>query len=131
MTDRKENILFTHISSLIFLLIILCGILILNETSVASSASHGKPVKSYESVNNSYGVSSPGVRLQIFQKTWIINKDHYNLLAFNRNPLSESIKANKKVIFYQNIRKETGTIPVFIFNYHLFPSDNDEPPLLS
>ena len=82
-------------------------------------------------VSEKTGITTPCIRLKIFQKEWISNKDNYNLLAFNRNPLSENKKAGLKVSHFHNIRQNTHQIPQFILRYHLYPAETDELPFLS
>ena len=89
------------------------------------------PVSSFVSVSENNAISAQFIRLQVFQKTWISNKDNFELLAFNRNPLSEDKKTGIRITYLQNIRQNLHRIPQFIFRYHLFPAEMEEPPLLS
>jgi len=131
MINSKENINGINFISLIMLLILALGLLIFHEGSDKSTENHRIPASTYISLDQCSAVPGPGIRLEVFQKIWIINKDHFDLLAFNRNPLSDSKKTNLRIIFLRNIRKETNRIPVYIFHHNPFSADKDEPPLLS
>jgi hypothetical protein len=84
----------------------------------------------YISVSSNNAVPSLGSRVHVFQQTWILNKDNFNVLAFNRNPISESKKAGLTIARYQKIRQSSGKIPEFILRYHLFPVESDDFPVL-
>ena len=82
------------------------------------------------SVSEGTVVYSPGIRIHAFQKTCISNKDNFNILAFNMNPIRENRKTCVKVLSLQLIRDSYQKIPQFILSYHLYPPDEDVPPLL-
>jgi hypothetical protein len=131
MLNDRQNIRVFNPASIIVLLIVFFGLLIFNNFSGSKAGLHRKPVTTYISAIESTAVISSYIKLQIFQKTWISNKDHFNLLAFNRNPLCEDKKAGIKVANLQSIRQSSNRIPQFILRYHLFPAEKDEPPFLS
>jgi hypothetical protein len=131
MQNNKENIRIIDLDSIIVLLILFIGLLIYNSSVRNSTDRRGNPVRVNVSVSQNSLVSSPGLRFRIFQKTWVSNKDNFNLLAFNRNPLSEDKKIAQEISHLQNIRKKSIRIPVYIFHNYLFPVENDDVPLLS
>jgi hypothetical protein len=131
MLNTRENIRIINFDSIILLSILFFGLLIYNNPVRNSTKLNRNPVSTFMSVSENSAVSSACIRLQIFQKTWISNKDNFNLLAFNRNPLSENKKTGIKISQLQNLRRNSYRIPLFIFRYHLFPAEMDEPPLLS
>jgi hypothetical protein len=131
MINGRENIRIVNLDSIILLLFLFFGLLIYSNTNRESSASARNPVPSYVTISQSSAVSSPEIRIQIFQKTSILNKDHFSLLSFSRSPLFEDKKSDIKISFLQNIRQNSGMIPIFIFRCHLFPAETDEPPHLS
>jgi hypothetical protein len=131
MLNDRQNIKVFNPDSIIVMLIVLFGLLIFNNFSGSFAESHRKPVTTYISTIESSAVISSCIKLQIFQKTWILNKDHFNLLAFNRNPLSENKKTGIRVTNLQLLRLSSNRIPQFILRYHLFPAEKDEPPHLS
>jgi hypothetical protein len=131
MINSRENINGIDFSSLIMMMILALGLLIFHEGINKSAGDRGIPASTYVSLDQSSAVPGPGIRLEVFQKIWIINKDHFDLLAFNRNPLSDNKKTNLRIILLQNILKETDRIPVYIFHHYPFSEDKDEPPLLS
>jgi hypothetical protein len=135
MPDKRENIKLINFHSIILFFIVLLGLLIHSGTFYASSENNRHDVSPYSSLiaslNHDNGVFSPGIRVQVFQKTWILNKDNFNLLAFNRNPLHENKITDRKIYNLQEIRKNSNKIPPYIFRCHLFSGEKDDPPLLS
>jgi hypothetical protein len=130
MLNTRENIRFVNFDAFIVLSILLFGILIYSNSRKTPTELNRKQVSAYISLSKNNAVSNSPARLQLFQKTWVSNKDHFNLLAFNRNPQSENKKTDIKVSHLRIIRQSTNKIPQFILSYHLFPSETDEPPLL-
>ena len=131
MLSTRENIRNFHFEAIIILAIVFFGLLFYNNSFRNANELKRKPVSTNISVSDNNAVSGPCIRLQVFQKTWISNKDNFNLLAFNRNPLSENRKTNLKVYHLLIIRQNSYKIPQFILRYHLFPAEMDEPPHLS
>jgi hypothetical protein len=131
MLNTRVNIRIINFDAVIVILILFFGILIYSN-SVRSTKDPGKMlVSSFVSVSENNAISAQFIRLQVFQKTWISNKDHFNILAFNRNQLYENKKASLKLSHLQIIRQSSHKIPQFFLRYHLFPSEMDEPPVLS
>jgi hypothetical protein len=131
MLNARGNIRISHFDSFIVIAIVFFGLLIYNNSFRNSTEQSRKPVSTYISVSDNNAVSSTCVRLQVFQKTWISNKDNFDLLAFNRNPLSENKRTDLKISYLQNISEGILKIPQFILLYHLFPEEKDEPQHLS
>jgi hypothetical protein len=131
MVRNRENIRIINIDAIIVLAVLFFGVLIHNNSFNSVTPHKSNPVSTYISVNGNNAVSSQCIRLQVFQKTWILNKDNNNLLAFNRNPFSENRKTDIKISQLQVIRQSSNRIPQFILRYHLYPSEPDEYPFLS
>jgi len=131
MLNTRENIRIINFNSIIAIAIVYFGLLICNNSFGKQAELNRKPVSTYMSVCEKNAVSDPCIRLLVFQKTWISNKDNFNLLAFNRNPISEDKKTAIKVTYLQIIRQSSLKIPQFILRYHLFPQGIDEPTRLS
>ena len=131
MLVTRENIRNFHFDAIIILAIVFFGQLFYNNSFSNTNELESKPVSTYIAVSDNNSITAPCLRLQVFQKTWISNKDNFNLLAFNRNPLSENRKTNLKVYHLLIIRQNSYKIPQFILRYHLFPAEMNEPPHLS
>ena len=131
MTEKRDNNRIVHLDAIFVVLILFFGLLIYNNSLKVNAGLKSKPVSSSLSVSEKNGITTPCIRLKIFQKEWISNKDNFSLLAFNRNPLSENKKAGIKVSQFHIIRKNSQHIPQFILRYHLFPPETDEFPALS
>jgi hypothetical protein len=128
---KRDNIRLVHLDAILVVLMLFCGLLIYNNSLKVNDGLKNKPVSANLSVSENTGITTPCIRLKIFQKEWISNKDNFSLLAFNRNPLSENKKADLKVFRFQVIRRHSQQIPQFILRYHLFPREMDEFPVLS
>jgi hypothetical protein len=131
MLGTRENIRFVNFDSIIVILILLFGVLVYNNSGRSIADHSRKPVSNFISVSENTAVSGTFMRLQVFKKTWISNKDNFDILAFNRNSLYESKKATLKVSNLETIRRSSNKIPQFLLRYHLFPAETDEPPLFS
>lgn len=131
MFGTRENIRFVNFDSIVVILILLFGVLVYNNSGRNITDHSRKPVSNFISVSENSAVSGTFMRLQVFKKTWISNKDNFDILAFNRNPLSENRRATLKVSNLETKRRISNKIPQFLPRYHLFPPETDEPPLLS
>jgi hypothetical protein len=131
MFGFRENIRVFHFDAIIVSVIIFFGLLTYNNPYRKTADQNRSHVPIFMTVSQNSAVTSPCIRLQVFQKTWISNKDNFNLLAFNRNPLSESKKTDIKVSHLKSIRENSHRILSFLLRYHLFPPENGEPPSLS
>ena len=131
MSNIRENIRIINFDSIVLILIVFFGLLIYNGNFRNSPEHNRNPVSACVTINQSSAVSTPDLRLQIFQKTWVSNKDNFNPLAFNRNPLIEDKKTDMRISHLQNIRQNSFRVPLFILCNHLFPAETDEPPFLS
>jgi hypothetical protein len=125
MFRNRENIRIIPNDTIILIAILFFGLLIHNNPLKSIPVHKSSPVSCYIAVSDSNAVSNQFVRLQVFQKTWILNKDNYNILAFNRNPLAESQKTGLNINHFQCLRQSLNTIPPFILRYHLFPEESD------
>lgn len=131
MLNSRENIIFVNFEAIIVLAIVFLGLLFYSNSLGNTTTLNSHQVPTYMSASENIAVFSPCIRLQVFQRTWISNKDNFDLLAFNRNPISESKKSGMKVSHLRLIRESSHKIPQFILRYHLFPADGDIPPILS
>lgn len=126
MINGREDIRIINLNTIFLLFFMFIGLTIFNASTRESSASVRIPVPSCVTISQSSAVSSPEVRIQIFQKTWILNKDHFSLLAFNRSPLFEDKKTDIIITSLHDIRQNSDIIAGFIFRCHLFPAETDE-----
>jgi hypothetical protein len=131
MMNGRGNIRLINLEAFIVLSVLIIGLLLYTNSFKSTQPVNKNPVTTYIFASGNNAVSTECIRVQVFQKTWILNKDNFNLLAFNRNPLSVSRKAELKVSQYQFIRQNSHKIPQFILRYHLFPVETDAFPVLS
>lgn len=131
MLNARENIRIIHFDSIIVIAIVFFGLLICSNSVRKTTDFNRKPVSTYISINDNNAVSNPCVRLQVFQKTRISNKDNFDLLAFNRNPLSENKRTDLRILYLKNISQSILKIPQFILFYHHLSGEKDEPQHLS
>jgi hypothetical protein len=126
MTERSENFRFGNLHTIILILIICLGLLSL-KNSAAERNSQKKPVPVSISVNERSAIPTSVFKVQIFQKSWIANKDSYKLLAFHTNPLISNRKTDIKISYQDILRQSFVTTPQSILRYHLFPPETDDP----
>jgi hypothetical protein len=86
-----------------------------------------KPVPVNISVTVYNAIPGPVTKVQFLQKTWIVNKDSFKLLAFNRNPLTTSKRSDLKISYLNKERLTFLKKPPAKLIYHLFQSETDEP----
>jgi hypothetical protein len=130
MSVQRDNIGIKKIDSIIVIAILFLGFLFYNNSTGSTSELKRTPVPALIAVSDNIAVSSQCLRIQVFQKTWILNKDNFNLLAFNRNPLSESRRAGIKAVHCNILIQDYRKIPIFILLFHQYPDDAGEPPYL-
>jgi hypothetical protein len=131
MFEKRYNYRIINLDAFIIVLILFFGLLIYNSSLKVDTGLKSKPVSSILSVSEKTGITSPCIRLKIFQKESISNKDNFSLLAFNRNPWSENKKTGLKISHFHLVRQNYQQIPQFIIRYHLYPSESDDLPFLS
>ena len=129
--NGRGNIRLINLDAFIVLSMLYVGLLFYSNSVKNTPPLKNNPVTTCIFASGNNAVSSQCIRLQVFQRTWILNKDNFNLLAFNRSPLSLSRKAELKISQFQLIRQSSHKIPQFILRYHLFPVETDEFPFLS
>src|SRR5665647_3860783 len=82
MSDTRENIRFVNFDSIIVILILLFGVLIYNNSGGNTVDRSRKPVSNIISVSENTAVSGSFMRLQVFKKTWISNKDNFDTVSY-------------------------------------------------
>jgi hypothetical protein len=85
-----------------------------------------KPVPYSISVAGYNALPGPVIKVQFLQKNWIVNKDSFKLLAFNRNPLFTSKRAELIISYFSKERLSFLKRPPAILIYHLFQSETDD-----
>jgi len=122
---NRENIRIVPFAAIFVLSILFLGLLGRNDSLKSIPVNKSYPGLVYISVVSNNAVSNPCIRLLIFQKTWILNKDNYNILAFNRNPFTESQRTGININHFLALRQNLNRVPQFILRYHLFPEETD------
>jgi hypothetical protein len=130
MFRNRETIRIIPIDAILIIAILFFGLLIHSTPVKSSHIPKSSPTSYYIAVSESNAVSNPFIRLQVFQKTWILNKDNYNILAFNRNPFTESRRTEININHFLILRQSLNNFPPFILRYHLFPEETDAFPVL-
>lgn len=130
MSEKRENIRINNADSIILTLILLV-IIICHNTNINSSDRNRNPSATEISVNQSIGTFCSGLRIQVFQKIWISNKDIFKLLSINNIQFLDNKKADQLIALLQTFRNRTEKIQTSFYLYHLFPTERDEVPILS
>jgi hypothetical protein len=129
MITERRNTVFHYDAILIYVLLFL-GVLFYSDSVEGKDYSHNHSGTVIISTNDYSAVLTGCLKLQVFQKTWILNKDNFDLLAFNRNPRVENSLTGIQVAYFQKIRRSLVKVPQFILRYHLFPDESDAFPVL-
>ena len=131
MFNEKKYSNNAGFEAIFVLIILLFGLLFIGNPARDNAPHKKSPVELSVSDLSKTAVYDPYLRIQVYQKSWVLNKDHYNLLAFSRSPLSEGIKAKLKVSSTETKLQKKKEIPSFLVRYHLFPTESDDYPGLS
>lgn len=131
MLDKKENIKIINLDSIFLILILVLGLIIYHNANSNSSERNKNSDATEISLNQSIGTLCSGLRLQVFQKIWIYNKDVFKILSIDNNQFFENKKTDQIIVLLQDIRNRTEKIQTSFFLNHLFPTERDEVPILS
>jgi len=85
--NGRGNIRLINLDAFIVLSMLYVGLLFYSNSVKNTPPLKNNPVTTCIFASGNNAVSSQCIRLQVFQRTWILNKDNFNLLAFNRSPL--------------------------------------------
>lgn len=126
MRDRIKHSRFENTWSIIVFLIACFCFLALKDTGTENiSVKKSVPANISVSINNA--ITGPVIKVQEFHKSWISDKDNFKLDAFQRNPLIVSKNTDLKLSQLNILRLSFIDIPQSILQYHLFPSETDDP----
>jgi|WetSurSiteA1Bulk_404760.scaffolds.fasta_scaffold116030_1 hypothetical protein len=131
MFSTGKNTRIINLDSIVILSIVFFGLLICSKSSHNSIETDRKPVTNFISISDNTAFEGPSVRIQIFKNTISLNKHTSHILTFKPNILCENRITGYKVTRLQVLRLSSINIPHFLLRYHIFPSENDEPPILS
>ena len=131
MIRTKEDIRNIHLDSILLILILFFGLAIFQNTDYRKSTPNGKTVPTEISILQSSATLSPGIQLHYFQKSWISNKDNFKLLTFARIQFLDNKKVIQKICLLEKVRKKSPGFLILLIQYHLFPQENSELPVLS
>ena len=130
MLNNKENIRIIPVDSVLSILVLFLGLFIYNNSFSNPPERNKNSVTTDITISQNLAVCCSGIQLQFFQKSWICNKDNFRFLSFYMDPVLENRITDHKISLLQNIRNNTVQIPNSIFQYHLFPAEKDELPVL-
>lgn len=129
--SERLNKRIVSIKSIITVLIVFFGMLLCCSYFKGTAEVKKKPAVTYIRETSDVVISDSPTRLQVFQKTWILNKDNFNPMAFNRNPLSVDRKIMLKISQLLTIRQNLFRIPRSSILVQLYPCEKDHPQILS
>jgi hypothetical protein len=131
MIKTKEDIRNIHLDSILLILIFYFGLAISQNTDYNKSTPNCKPVPVEISIHPSNATLSSGIQLHYLQKSWIPNSDNFRLLTFVQTQFLDNKKVNQKIYLLDKIRKRIPGFLILLIQYHLFPQENSELPVLS
>jgi hypothetical protein len=117
--------------SIVILVIVFFALLIYNNSSHRSVADSKKPVSNLVTVNDNIVSDGPAVQFHIYKKIRSLNINPFFSTSLKQDMYCESKIISHKVFRIQLLRLNSIDIPQFLLRYHFFPSEKDEPPLLS
>jgi|WetSurMetagenome_2_1015567.scaffolds.fasta_scaffold01935_9 hypothetical protein len=130
MITGSRNKAILHFDVIVVMVILFFAVLVHYNSTGYTVASGKAPATAIITEKENSAVSTPCLRLHVYQKTWILNRDNFDLLAFNRSPFVENNITGIQVSYFQKIRRSLCKVPQFILRYHLFPLESDAWPNL-
>ena len=130
MYSRRENILIKNIESIIILLILLFTLFTFNNSHRTGEKQGCSPSVS-SSLNKSDAIANSGLPIFFYGKSLVTTLVDMKLLYLHKDPQLENRVADIKITISKDIREKLDQSPPSPFTYHLFPSENDEFPVLS
>lgn len=118
-------------ASLLLVVIFSFGLLLFTNSTDNHSGSSKRSNQTQISLSQSSACITSGINFQYLQKSWISNKDNFELLSFGKTQFLDNKKADQKILLQENIRKNSINIPIIILQHHLFTSPPDDPTILS
>lgn len=131
MFRTKENIGNLQQDSIFLILILFFGLVIFQNTDQNKSVPEGKPVPVEISVLQNNAALSTGIQFHPFQISWISNKDNFRLLTFDQTQYLDNKKVNQLIYMLDQIRRKSPCFLMILKQYHIFPQENPEIPVLS
>ena len=128
MIIKKDNILTINRDTILFFIVVLAAVLLFCPSLNKSVKVKTNPHSVVESLQQKSGDVSSGLRITIYQRTWITNKDKYKLLSCLKGQGIPEHTPIQKVSPAVTARREPVFIPALIFRYHLFPDETGEDP---
>lgn len=127
MVHNTENRRIFNFDWLPVILVLFLGLLIYRSLPENNSPRPKNSPVVFISASDQNAVSNSSERLHVYQKTWISNKDNFNILAFNRNPVTENRMTDLKINSLQLKVKKFKGVYLIYFPQHLFSSETDDP----
>lgn len=118
-------------NSIFLILVLFLGLQIFQNPKFEKLVSKDRSIPFEISVSQNTATISSGIPFHLFQISWISNKDNFKLLSFDKTQFLDNKKTDLKVSLLDNIRENSTDILSAFIQYHLFPPDNDESPVLS
>lgn len=131
MLDEREDIRIISLDSFFLMMFLFIVLLAFNKTDYNTSDRNNNSPSTEISLIQSNATVCTGIQIQCYQKNWISNKDHFKLLPFEKTQFLDNKKVNQKIILLENIRKSSIRFPISFLQFHLFPHERDELPVLS
>lgn len=131
MHRTKEYIRNICPDSILLILIFLLGLAIFQNTDYVKSSPKDKPAPIEISVLQDNATLSTGIQLHLVQKSWVSNKGNFRLLTFDQTKFLDNKKVNRLICLLDQVRRKSPGFLILLTQYHLFPQENSEIPVLS
>ncbi len=131
MTISGKDPRTSHIDSVYLILILFFGILVFPGPDFNRSGHSSHTDQNELSVLKSGGTILPLIRLDNLQQIWILNKDNFRLLSFDKIQFTDNKKTTQGICVLDRIRNESGPFQIFYLRSHPLLTERDEIPVLS
>ena len=131
MSSNRADIIRINLDSIFLFSILALGLLISYNSGNNNSENHKKPDITEITLNQSSATLCSGIQFPDLLKTLLRNNESFRPLLFPINQFLENKRTDHRINIFQNIQKSTKWVPVLFSQFHLFPGEKEELPLLS
>jgi hypothetical protein len=131
MSDKREDIRVLILDSLFLLMFFLLMLLAINISDFNTSGRPDKSLSTEVSLIHSNATVCTGINVLSYQKNLISDKIGPKVLTIATVQSIDSKKVNQKITLLEKIRKSSILFPNFLLQFHIFPREREELPVLS
>jgi hypothetical protein len=130
MNFQGENIKMKNIEAILSILILSFALWIF-DNSARTPENNGISSSIVSSINRIDAIPCSKFPIYLIEKSLITTNHNFKLLHFNKDPNLEDRRVEIRISVLQIIQQNLDKSPPFTLQYHLFPIEKDELPILS